>query len=627
MISAILPACNEEATVAAVVRAVSSHVDTVIVVDNGSTDGTAVRARDAGADVVSEPVRGYGRACLRGVQRARELGADVLLFLDADGSDDPADIPRVLEPVRSGAADLALGSRAADRIEPGSMTTPQRLGNWLAPLLMRWTAGAPYHDLPPMKALALTTFDDLGVRDQGHGFTIELLLKAHARGLRIAEVPAGFRRRAGGTSKVSGTVLGTLRASAKILGHVTRYAVQTRSGWFRVLLMAAALLTALSWSPSAKAYPWMIRHTYFGCSTCHTDVSGGGLLTAYGRAQSDVLLPMRYGGEGGSGDSISPLWGLVSTPDWVSAGGSYRHMTLFQPSEDNLKTFPMQMDLYGEIDVGIVSAGGSLGLSRVKAGSPFARRAQVTTNQGDGWNLISRTHFVGVQLTPSIKLRAGRLELPFGVRIPEHTMWVRRETRTDRESSQEHGLSVSYDAECWRGELMAIAGNYQMGPDQLRERGYSGYAELRASEMAAVGASSLVLHAGADFQTLEEDVTRQVHGLFARAALFESLSVFAEGDVLLRSRRDLGYVGFLQFDLEFIQGLHALGTAEILDRGYQDTGDPYDTIRIEPGFGHPALGGWLSLDWFFFHQLEARFDTVARQQEPLTFLAQLHVLL
>jgi hypothetical protein len=224
-------------------------------------------------------------------------------------------------------------------------------------------------------------------------------------------------------------------------------------------------------------------------------------------------------------------------------------------------------------------------------------------------------------------VRAGRLNLPFGTRIPEHTMWVRRETRTDRESSQQHGVAVVYDGDLVRGELMAILGNYQIGPDQLRERGYSSYVEIRAADFVYVGTSSLVTHAGADYQTLEEDVTREAHGVFARAKLIQPLVVLAEGNALVRSRRDLGYVGFLQFDLELIQGLHAGATGEILDRGYQDTGDPFNTIRREPGFGQPALGGWLTVDWFFLPQLEARLDAVARQEEPLTILAQFHALL
>ncbi len=228
MIAAVLPALDEEATIASVVRAVNPHVDAVIVVDNGSRDATALRAIEAGAGVVREPRRGYGRACLRGVQEAQKLGARVLVFLDADGSDDPNDIPRLIARIGEGRADFVLGCRTAARMEPGSMTAPQRFGNWLAPLLMRWSAGAPYHDMPPLKAISMAHFHLLGVRDPGHGFTIELLMKAHAAGLRIEEIPARARRRAGGRSKVSGTLVGTMRASAKILGLVARYAFETR---------------------------------------------------------------------------------------------------------------------------------------------------------------------------------------------------------------------------------------------------------------------------------------------------------------------------------------------------------------------------------------------------------------
>jgi hypothetical protein len=108
------------------------------------------------------------------------------------------------------------------------MSVPQRFGNWLAPLLMRWTTGAPFRDMPPQKAITRMAYDRLGVRDEGHGFTIELLLKAHAAGLRIEEVEVHCRRRAGGQSKVSGTLMGTLRAAAKIISYVARYAVVTR---------------------------------------------------------------------------------------------------------------------------------------------------------------------------------------------------------------------------------------------------------------------------------------------------------------------------------------------------------------------------------------------------------------
>jgi glycosyltransferase involved in cell wall biosynthesis len=230
MITAILPALDEEAVIGSVVSGVKPHVDRVIVVDNGSGDRTAERAAEAGADVVHEARRGYGSACLAGVGRARGLEATVLVFLDADGSDDPSDLPSVLMPVVAGEADLSLGVRASRWIEPGSMTGVQRAGNVLAPLLMRLLVGANYHDMPPQKAISVAAFERLGVRDTGHGFTIELLLKAHEQRLRLREVDVHWRRRAGGQSKVSGTLVGSARAAIKILGLVGRHTVAIRLG-------------------------------------------------------------------------------------------------------------------------------------------------------------------------------------------------------------------------------------------------------------------------------------------------------------------------------------------------------------------------------------------------------------
>jgi glycosyltransferase involved in cell wall biosynthesis len=220
---AILPALDEEATVGEVVRGLEPHVRAVVVVDNGSRDATPARAQAAGARVVREPRRGYGAACLAGARAAADLGADVLLFLDADGSDDPADAPLLLGPLAANDADLVLGARAAGRVEPGAMTRAQRFGNWLAPLAMRALVGARYHDMPPYKAITRTAFDALALTDQTYGFTIEMLLKAHVRALRVREVSVHCRARRGGASKVSGTWLGTARAATKILATIARY--------------------------------------------------------------------------------------------------------------------------------------------------------------------------------------------------------------------------------------------------------------------------------------------------------------------------------------------------------------------------------------------------------------------
>jgi glycosyltransferase involved in cell wall biosynthesis len=229
VIVAVIPALNEEANVADVVRGVGPHVDRVIVSDNGSWDATAERARRAGAEVVLEPQRGYGAACLTGIARARELDADVVLFLDCDGSDDPEDAPHLLSPILEGVADLTLGVRTSESTEPGAMTPVQRFGNWLAPRLMHLATGARYRDLPPFKAIRRSSLDLLGLADRGYGFTVEFLFRAHAERLRTQEIVVACRARSGGKSKISGTVRGSVRAGGKIIAVIARHALRSRS--------------------------------------------------------------------------------------------------------------------------------------------------------------------------------------------------------------------------------------------------------------------------------------------------------------------------------------------------------------------------------------------------------------
>jgi glycosyltransferase involved in cell wall biosynthesis len=224
-IVAILPALNEQETVAPVVAGLLAHVARVIVVDNGSTDATAERAREAGATVVYQSERGYGAACLAGAEAAKD--ADALLFMDADGSDDPDDVPRVVAALTEDVG-IVLGVRPAHLREPGAMTSVQEFGNWFAPFLLRRLSRARYSDLPPFKLVRRSTFESLGIRDRQHGFTIQLLLRAHSQGVRVQEVPVNCRARRGGVSKVSGTVVGSLRAGTKILTTVATHVVRER---------------------------------------------------------------------------------------------------------------------------------------------------------------------------------------------------------------------------------------------------------------------------------------------------------------------------------------------------------------------------------------------------------------
>lgn len=214
---AIIPALDEAETIAAVVDQVAAHVDHVIVVDNGSRDQTATVAGTAGADVIFEPQRGYGAACLAAIASLRDRpDADIALFIDADGQSDPADIPRLLEPIKSGDAELIMGSRALGA-ERGSLNTVQRFGNWLASRLLATLYGASATDLGPTRAITLGALRSLEMRERGFGWTIEMQARAALIGLRVGEVPVGYRQRAAGKSKISGTIKGSAKAGARIL--------------------------------------------------------------------------------------------------------------------------------------------------------------------------------------------------------------------------------------------------------------------------------------------------------------------------------------------------------------------------------------------------------------------------
>ncbi len=219
---AIIPALDEEAAIAgAVARLDRRLVHEVIVVDNGSRDRTADRAAAAGARVIFEPRRGYGRACLSGVEAA--AGADVLVFLDGDGSDVPEDLPRLLSPIQHGDADLVLGSRALGRREPGSLSAHQLWGNRLVLVLLRLLYGVRLTDFGPFRAVRAEALAGLGMAHPTYGWPIEMVVKAAKRGLRIVEVPVDWRRRIG-RSKVAGTLRGSLLAGYHLVATVLRYA-------------------------------------------------------------------------------------------------------------------------------------------------------------------------------------------------------------------------------------------------------------------------------------------------------------------------------------------------------------------------------------------------------------------
>ncbi len=225
-IAVIMPALDEEASVGAVVTAIKGalpmQLKQVFVVDNGSSDGTAAVAQTAGAIVIAEPERGYGAACLAGIA-AVDRDIDIILFMDSDGSDVANDAPRIIAPIVNGSADFVIGSRALGKREHGAMTTPQRFGNWLAPLLVRIIWGVRYTDLGPFRAIRRSSLEALWMQDRDFGWTIEMQVRAAKIGLRIEETPTDYRRRVG-VSKISGTINGVFKAGTKILYVIGREA-------------------------------------------------------------------------------------------------------------------------------------------------------------------------------------------------------------------------------------------------------------------------------------------------------------------------------------------------------------------------------------------------------------------
>lgn len=225
VVKVIIPAFNEEHGVGHVINEIPKHIiSEIIVVNNGSTDNTVHVATNAGATVLHEPVSGYGRACLKGIEylSASVVKPDIVVFLDADHSDYPEEIEQVIKPILNREADLVIGSRALGNKEKGSMTPQQIFGNWLATRLLKTFYDVSFTDLGPFRAITYARLMELNMQDKNYGWTVEMQLKAAKKGLRCVEVPVRYRRRIG-YSKVSGTVKGSVMAGYKILYTIFKY--------------------------------------------------------------------------------------------------------------------------------------------------------------------------------------------------------------------------------------------------------------------------------------------------------------------------------------------------------------------------------------------------------------------
>jgi hypothetical protein len=367
-------------------------------------------------------------------------------------------------------------------------------------------------------------------------------------------------------------------------------------GALRVLALAAVAL--LVFAPSrASAYPWMIRHAYPACTPCHVDPSGSGPLTAYGRMTGDAVLSTQYG-PASSEPSERSLLGLVRTPDWLLLGGDVRYMflrTKVAGAPLQRREILMQADLHATVVAGRFLASATGGYAH-----EGALGAAVTRSEQD--NFVSREHYLGYYLDAdsTLLLRAGRMNLPFGIRSVEHNLWARSVTRTNINDQQQFGVAFAWSAGALRGELMGIFGNFQLRPDDYRERGYSTYVEVAPRPQLALGVSSLLTHRSLDTTTLKE-TWRQAHGVYARYLTpWNPLVLLSEWDYTLVSSRDelwrKGFVGYAQADIEPNQGMHFLVTGEAQNVGVQ--GPP------------PSWGLWLSYNWFVVPHADLRLDGI-----------------
>jgi glycosyltransferase involved in cell wall biosynthesis len=223
-VSVIIPALNEEEPIEDVVREclATKIPNEIVVVDNGSDDRTADRAREAGARVVTA-LRGYGRACAAGV-RSLSPDCEIVVFLDGDGSDCPEFMSRLVDPIVGGNFDFVIGSRTRGQREPGSMNFQQIFAGKFAGWLMSILYGVRYTDMCPLRAIRRDALEKLSMKEETYGWNLEMQMKAARAGLRILEVPVNHRRRAGGVSKVSGTFRGTFLAGARIIATFLRIA-------------------------------------------------------------------------------------------------------------------------------------------------------------------------------------------------------------------------------------------------------------------------------------------------------------------------------------------------------------------------------------------------------------------
>jgi hypothetical protein len=365
----------------------------------------------------------------------------------------------------------------------------------------------------------------------------------------------------------------------------------------------------------------MIRHGYTQCATCHTDPSGGTFLNEYGRAQSELLLSSSYGGGNESGDdeaepTAGRFLGFLPLPSWFRPGGWVREGYIWNAVQGKIvdkRALQMRADVGADLRIGPFRAAAELGYGSPE-GTP--RLAQIT-HSTTGPNLVGRELWAGLETFGGDGLlRAGRINVPFGLRNLEHTSFVRTATQTDLNEDQTYGVAFAISRPSWRAEVMAFLGNLSVHPDAYRERGAAGYVEVAVAPTAAIGVSGLAARTDASLTT-HHPTLRQAYGGFARVSPWRPLVLQVEADLLLNQQlgsgtQDVGHAEWFQADLEPVRGLHVFGALEGMKTG-----------------ANPELqrGAWGGLWWFVFPHVDMRADVVQRWgQGPATstFLLQLN---
>lgn len=403
-----------------------------------------------------------------------------------------------------------------------------------------------------------------------------------------------------------------------------------RFSWLHAVLLASSL------AMPAYAFPWMVKHNYGSCAACHVDPSGSGQLSAYGRAQSFNLLRFRTDKPKEEEEvprSANFLW-FLELPDAVNLSGNVRGGALVRPGAATGKLVPQLMatELYATINIDrfVFHGSGGFGIRNYVAPAivaPACDHAKLPPEaQGQcGASFVSREHWLGAKFADeAVMVRAGRMFLPFGMRNNEHYLFVRDLTKTDVNVGQQLGVAVSYNSETLRGEVMGILGNFLIGPDAYRERGYAAFAEYALQPNAYIGLSSLITSARAGLTT-GQPTTRHAHGLFARWAPSDTLAFLGELDFLAWQTPNLidrvGFATYVQADYELFQGLHFMGTLEGAHTGSGEMG--------------PWLGLWLSAAMYALPHLELRLDNILRRRSQaggpgsveFSMLLMLHVFL